>query len=204
MAKIKKRIFSIISFLFIIGISATPCLAITLLTEKEALRRLFPSADEVVVEKKNISDAQLNTVKTRLEEKLVNYEKSRTAKQIIQQKEFDFYFAIENGKKSGVAIILEEPGKWGPIEFIVKLNLEGVIGEVIVMRYTETRGRPIARRSFLKQFAGKTAKDTFKLRKDIVAVSGATISSGAAAFTVKKAIVLYEELYLRNIQSSVK
>jgi Na+-translocating ferredoxin:NAD+ oxidoreductase RnfG subunit len=34
--------------------------------------------------------------------------------------------------------------------------------------------------------------------KDIVGVSGATISSRSATFAVKKAIVMYEEVYLKK------
>ena len=95
-----------------------------------------------------------------------------------------------------MAIVDEEPGKWGPVEFIIALDLQGVITRVEVLSYQEKRGQPIARHSFMSQFEGKTSKSPLKVNKDITGVSGATISSNCATFAVKKAIVLYEELYL--------
>jgi Na+-translocating ferredoxin:NAD+ oxidoreductase RnfG subunit len=63
------------------------------------------------------------------------------------------------------------------------------------MSYVEQRGRPIATRRFLDQFIGKTGKSAITAGKDIDAVSGATISSRATAFAVKKVVVLYETVF---------
>jgi len=64
------------------------------------------------------------------------------------------------------------------------------------MSYVEQRGRPISTRRFLSQFIGKTSKNPIQVGKDVDAVSGATISSRASAFAVKKVIALYEAAYL--------
>lgn len=109
----------------------------------------------------------------------------------------DFYFAKKDGKRRGVAIIDVQPGKWGPVEFITAMTVEAVVKNVRVMSYQEQRGRPIARRSFMNQYKGKSSRSHLTVGKDIIGVSGATISSRAATFTVKKAIVLYEEVYLK-------
>lgn len=178
------------------GFFIKPCLAITLLTKEEALKSAFPEADKIDTEKKVISDAQKEKIKMRLGGKLVQHQRGEQSARIINQREFDFYFGIKDEKRIGVAIILEEPGKWGPIRYIIKLDLAGRVEDAAVMSYIETRGRPIARRSFLKQFIGKTSRDGFRLHQDITAISGATISSGATALIVRKAIVLYEELFL--------
>lgn len=186
--------FLLISCMFIF--LAKPCLAITLMIEEEALKFVFPEVDNIDIETRVITDIQKEKIRTKLGGKLVEHQRGIEAARIMNQREFVFYFGIKDGKRVGVAIILEEPGKWGPIEYIIKLDLEGKVGDMAVMSYTETRGRPIARRSFLKQFIGKTSRDSFRLRKDITAISGATISSGATALIVHKAIVLYEELFL--------
>lgn len=174
-----KKALVIFVFLFF----AAPCLAMTLLTQKEALRAVFGEDAQITSEQKALSGDSLEAIKAKL------------GKCFHPQKEYTFYFGEAQGKRFSVALILEAPGKWGPIQFIVALDLDARVRDVIVMRYTETRGRPIARRSFLNQFIGKTGKDAFVLRKDIVAISGATISSEATACTVKEAIALYEELY---------
>jgi Na+-translocating ferredoxin:NAD+ oxidoreductase RnfG subunit len=50
----------------------------------------------------------------------------------------------------------------------------------------------------MNQYSGKTSKSPLTVDKDIIPISGATISSRAATFTVRKAIVIYEEVYLKK------
>ena len=108
-------------------------------------------------------------------------------------------FRFELSQKAGVAVIEEQPGKWGPVEFIVALDpVSGKVKNLGVLAYSEKRGRPIARRNFLDQFVGKGGSDLIQVHKDIRAVSGATISSEASCFAVKKVIALYELLYLKQ------
>ena len=84
------------------------------------------------------------------------------------------------------------------MEFITVMDIKGIVKGVRVLSYQEQRGQPIARRSFLNQYRGKSSTSTLTVGKDIIGVSGATISSRAATFAVKKAIVIYEEVYLHK------
>ncbi len=173
------------------------CFAIRLLTKEKALENVFGPDCEITTETKELTGPELSKVKERLAASLAHYRRGSKSKEVEVGTNIEFYFASKNGEKTGVAIINEEPGKWGPVEFIIALDLQGVVTRVEVMSYKERRGRPIARRSFMKQFEGKTGEDPLKVRKDIRGISGATISSRCACFAVKKAIVLYEELYLQ-------
>lgn len=110
----------------------------------------------------------------------------------------DFYFGLKDGERKGVAIIDVQPGKWGPVEIITAMTTDAVVKKVRVMSYQEQRGQPIARNSFMNQYRGKSSKSPLEVGKDIIPISGATISSRAATFTVNKAIVLYEEVYLKK------
>jgi len=47
---------------------------------------------------------------------------------------------------------------------------------------------------FLKQFIGKTSNDPFEIGTDIKPAEGAVKSSQAIAFSVKKQLIVYEEL----------
>ncbi|TBR16209.1 FMN-binding protein [bacterium] len=98
-------------------------------------------------------------------------------------------------------MILDEPGKWGNVKFIVSLSLDGSIKSMAVMEYKEIRGRPIASNSFMSQFNGKTLADKITPGNDIVAITGATISSEASCFTARKALVLYKELFMEKAHS---
>ncbi|MBI4682087.1 MAG: FMN-binding protein [Nitrospirae bacterium] len=120
-------------------------------------------------------------------------------RQTNENKEYVFYFGIKNNKKIGVAVCDTEQGKWGLIDFIILLDTEtGKVKDMAVTASAEKRGRPIVRKSFLNQFAGKSSSDPITMGKDINGISGATISSISAAIAVSRAIALYEELFLKK------
>lgn len=172
--------------------------AFTLLTEEQALKEVFGRGAEITVETKVLEGEALSTVMERLGGKLVWYQQGSVSEIVQARKKIDFYFASKGGKRFGVAIIEIEPGKWGPITFIVAMTLRGAVKKVRVLEYIEKRGRPIARRSYMNQYRGKTTKSVLTVGRDITGISGATISSRAATFTVKKALILYEEFYLKQ------
>jgi Na+-translocating ferredoxin:NAD+ oxidoreductase RnfG subunit len=171
--------------------------AFVLLTKKQAFKKVFGKGHEIVIETKKLEGESLAKIKKRLGGKLVHYQKGSESKRVKAKTKFDFHFALKDGQKNGVGIIDVEPGKWGPVKFIIAMDLKGRVRKVRVMSYQEKRGRPIARLSFLRQYRGKTSKSRLKVGKDITGVSGATISSISATFAVKKAILLYGELYLK-------
>jgi Na+-translocating ferredoxin:NAD+ oxidoreductase RnfG subunit len=171
--------------------------AFTLLTQEQALEEVFGKGAEISVETKILEGGKLEAVLKRLGGKLVDYQQGSESEMVYAKTKIDFYFASKGGSRYGVAIIDVQPGKWGPVTFIIAMTLEGVVKRVRVLEYVEKRGRPIARSSFMRQFAGKSSKSLLEVGRDITGISGATISSRASAFAVKKAIVLYEELYLK-------
>jgi hypothetical protein len=172
--------------------------AVRLLTREDALKKVFGEGVEITTETKELVDPELSKIKERLDGSLVFFQKGSKSKEVSASTTIEFYFASKNGTKTGVVIFDEEPGKWGPVDFIIALDLNGAVTRVEVLSYEEKRGQPIARRSYLSQYDGKTSKSALTVGKDITGVSGATISSRCATFAVKKAIVLYEELYLNK------
>lgn len=194
----KRRVLTAIFVFSVLYFLAKPCFAMQLLTKEEALKKVFGSGVEIKTENKELAGPSLSKIKERLGGSLIFSQKGSKSTEVVQNPNVDFYFAVKDGKKTGVAIIDDEPGKWGPIEFIIALDLQGVVTRVEVLSYQEKRGQPIARHSFLSQFEGKTSKSPLQIEKDITGISGATISSTCATFAVKKAIILYEELYINK------
>jgi len=174
------------------------CYAMRFLTQEEALKKVFGPDVKIVSENKELIEPKLSEATKRLDGSLVCSQKGAESGSVVCKNNFDFYFALKDGQKTGVAIIDNEPGKWGPVEFIIAMDLKGVVSRVEVLSYEEKRGQPIARHSFLSQFEGKNGKSPIQVDKDITGISGATISSRCAAFAVKKAVVLYEEIYLNH------
>jgi hypothetical protein len=62
------------------------------------------------------------------------------------------------------------------------------------MTYRERRGDAVKRKRFLRQFEGKTAQDPIMVNRDVVHLTGATVSSWSIAAGVKKAVVLFDAL----------
>ena len=194
----KKLIFTGFTLLVAILAISVVCFAFTLLTKEKALKEVFWSGAQIETETKELSGDTLMKIKKRLGGSLEFYQEGSESKRVEGATTIDFHFGLKDGKKRGLAIIDVQPGKWGPVEFITAMDIKGTVKKVRVMAYQEQRGRPIARTSFMNQYRGKSSGSPLQVGKDIVGISGATISSRAATFAVKKAIVMYEEVYLKK------
>jgi len=171
-----------------------PAAGIVLLSQDQALKQMFPDAAKVTPEVHVLTAEQAEAAKAQLGGKWTLYQ-SGAKEENKGVDSLTFFFATTDGKKTGVALIEVQPGKWGPVRYIVALDLTGKVTNLAVMSYIEQRGRPIATRRFLDQFIGKNGESAITVGKDIDAVSGATISSRATAFAVKKVVVLYETVF---------
>ena len=189
----KLILFFIIFFISLL--SASTGFGFTLLDKDQAFEVAFGPGCKIVAETKHLEGKMLEKVRKALGGKLVYYQESSESEVVLAAKDIKFYFGEKNGKKIGVALIDVEPGKWGPVEFIIALDLNAAVLKVRVMSYVEKRGRFIARSSYMRQYQEKTLKNPLEVGEDISAISGATISSRAATFAVKKALLLYETFY---------
>ena len=179
------------------------CFAVTLLTKEQALKKMFPDVDEVKTSNHVLTDDEITKIKERLGGALVHFQKGSQSEDVSEAHKYDFYIGMKNNTVARIAIIEEQPGKWGPVEFIIAIDANtGKVNNLAVMAYKEKRGRPIARNNFLKQFFGKGISDPISvksgkgIRRDIRAISGATISSDCACFAVKKVLALYDNVFV--------
>ena len=113
---------------------------------------------------------------------------------IVEEQEFQVYRVFAEDKIIGWAVKLDEMGKVKPITFLVGIDAQGQVVGVHVLEYRDIFGSEIRRRSFLRQFQGKSLKDKISIGKDIDAVTSATISSEAAASAVRKVLNIVEEI----------
>src|SRR5262245_115425 len=90
---------------------------------------------------------------------------------------YTFYVASSGAKIDGYALIDEEMGEHQPITFAVKISPTGVVERQEIVVYREPRGDEVRDERFRKQFVGKSSRDPIAMGRDIVAISGATISS---------------------------
>ncbi|MDR2181902.1 MAG: FMN-binding protein [Treponema sp.] len=113
---------------------------------------------------------------------------------------FEKAYAIrQDGGIIGVALQAVTGSYGGPIKVLVGVNTEGVISRVRVLEHTDTPGlganaaksayyvdkkRKI---TFYDQFENKPIGDGFEPKKDVIAITAATITSAAVSRAVKAA-----------------
>ncbi|MGA2091282.1 MAG: FMN-binding protein [Endomicrobiales bacterium] len=168
------------------------------MTIPEGLKSVFPEADKIITVQKNIDDDQRERVKKKLGGKFSDWRAAPGSDSGTQQQQYTFYIAFKEERKIAVAFVEVQPGRWGPMEIMIVLWNDGSVKNAIVLSHNDTKARPVCRKSFLNQFKDKTTADPITIDKDIYAVTGATVSSSAVAFAVKKAIVLYQEFFLNG------
>ena len=150
------------------------------LTEEAALKSVFPGCDEIRRRVWKIDPKS----KSRIE--------SRTG-WTLAESSVTVFEGFAAGEPQGKAMIAEEIGKFKPITFIVKQGNDGRVERVEVMVYREAVGAEVRRQRFSRQFRGKKAGDPLRINRDILNVTGATMSVQAMTAGVKKALVIMEE-----------
>lgn len=112
------------------------------------------------------------------------------------------FVAYSGDTIDGYAVIDDEQGQHQPITFAVKLTPEGDVERSEVMVYREGYGDEIREIRFRRQFVGKAVEDPTAFGKDIVAISGATISSRAMSIAVRRAIALVHVARLHGMPNT--
>jgi thiamine biosynthesis lipoprotein len=152
------------------------------LTEQQALKLVFPKADRVVKDDKELTPADASAIEKRL-----GYRLSSRSQRV--------YRAEIGGQTDGYAMIVEEIGKEQFITFVVGINPDFKVRRVALMVFRESRGAEVEDVRFTNQFRGKSGKDAIVIGVDVIGITGATLSSRAFCRGVKKAILICEAFY---------
>src|SRR3989338_6816947 len=161
------------------------------LTEEQALALVFPECDEIVTDEFVMSPEEKSSLEKLLSRRL--YEDG-----------FRAYIGKKKGAIQGYAIITEEIGKFHPFTFVVGVDADGKITNIAVLVYRESRGGEIAKKRFLYQFMEKSFKNPIRINKDIINITGATMSVQCMCAGVRKVLSVINEYYLsgkRNASS---
>jgi Na+-translocating ferredoxin:NAD+ oxidoreductase subunit G len=99
----------------------------------------------------------------------------------------EIYEGVAGGQVTGLAVKVAPRGYSGEIVMLVgvdpELRVKGM--KILSQRETPGLGTNVEKPKFQKQFIGKGVKDAFAPKKDIDAITGATISSRAVCEGVK-------------------
>jgi hypothetical protein len=98
----------------------------------------------------------------------------------------DNLFKITQEKDSlvGYAYVDKAPSKTDEFDYLILLNKDLIIAKTKVLIYREDYGGEIGSKRWLKQFVGLKSKEKVTYEKDIIPISGATISAYAMTAAV--------------------
>jgi Na+-translocating ferredoxin:NAD+ oxidoreductase RnfG subunit len=157
-----------------------------LLTREQALAEIFPDRGDAFVERFTLTAAD----RTALAKAAVAVTAADTVEVI----------RVLGPKRDtlGFALVLDEKGKYQPITFMVGVGRDLAVRGVQVMVYREDRGDEVKHARFLRQYRGKRSSDPIRTHKDIVNVTGATISVQSLNRGVRRALVTLETLLVSS------
>lgn len=147
------------------------------LTDEQALRLVLPPG-QIYRDVRTLDDRQAAAVEAATRIRL----DSRTQ-------------TIYRGMNGGFAMIVDEIGKDMPITFVVGVTPQFRVSRVALMVFRESRGWEVENARFTNQFIGKSAHDRLSVGSDIIAVTGATLSSRAFCRGAKRAAAICEAVY---------
>ncbi len=154
---------------------------------KEQLTKLYPNQESFAyLGDRTLYPEQVARIEKVLGEPLKDEDKVPT-----------FYFPVQKTegkeKRIGIAMFMVTEGKKGPLSLGIALDNKGKILQVVILKYEDKK--KLAQESFLKQFEGKSAKDSVQLGVDIQPVAGEEETSKAIALSVKKSLLTVQEVF---------
>jgi len=160
------------------------CPAEELATADQALRKIFPQAQSFIRREILLTPEQTGRIAAGAQ---MTFDEAHSLKITV-------YLAQNSGRTSGYGFEDTVHGKWGPIHYLVGVDLAGAVIDTVILDYQEIRGKPVAKRRFLKQYRGKSARDPLQLKEDINGISGATISSRSLTEGIRKLLFILAEI----------
>jgi len=156
------------------------------LTEEEALKLIFPSSERIRKDFIRLTDEKKSQIEERIGWK-------------FPEESFEVYIGETGTKIDGYALIQNTIGKHKPMTYMVGIDDRGRVSDVELLVFREARGSEVRTKRFNYQYEGKTCLDPVRINKDIINISGATMSVRSMSAGVKRGLVLIDEFYLKPL-----
>ena len=154
------------------------------LTEDEALKLMFPTSGRIRKDVIRLTPEK----KTQIEER-IGWK--------FPEEFFEVYIGETGKQTDGYVLIQNTIGKHKPMTYMVGVDTTGHVSNVELLVFREARGSEVRTKRFNVQYEGKTASDPVRLNKDIINISGATMSVRSMTAGIKRVLVLVDEFYLK-------
>ena len=154
------------------------------LTEDEALKLMFPKSERIRKDFIRLTSEKKAQIEERIGWK-------------FPEELFEVYIGETGARIDGYALIQNTIGKHKHMTYMVGVDNTGACTNVELLVYREAKGSEVRTKRFNVQYEGKTASDPVRLNKDIINISGATMSVRSISAGVKRVLVLVDEYYLK-------
>ncbi len=154
------------------------------LTEEEALKLMFPKSTRIKKELLRVPADRKTVIEERIGWK-------------FPEDSFEVYIGETGAQIDGYALIQNTIGKHKPMTYMVGIDHAGHVMNVELLVFRESRGSEVRTKRFNVQYEGKTVLDPVRINKDIVNISGATMSVRSMTAGIKRVLVLVDEFYLK-------
>lgn len=154
------------------------------LKEEESLKIMFPKSEHV---RKEL--IKLTPEKKALIEERIGWK--------FPEESFDVYIGESGSQIDGYAVVQNTIGKHKPMTYMVGIDNKGLVSDVELLVFREARGSEVRQKRFNAQYEGKSVLDPVRINKDIINISGATMSVRSMSAGIKRVLVLVDEFYLK-------
>ena len=154
------------------------------LTEDEALKLMFPKSERIRRDIIRLTSEKKNQIEERIGWK-------------FPEEVFEVFIGETGAQIDGYALVQNTIGKHKPMTYMVGVDNTGHVLNVELLVFRESRGSEVRTKRFNVQYEGKTVLDPVRINKDIINISGATMSVRSMSAGIKRALVLVDEFYLK-------
>lgn len=156
------------------------------MTEEEAVKIMLPKSQRIRKEMLRLSQEKKEFVEQRIGWK-------------FPEDSFEVYIGETVDKADGYAMVHNTIGKHKHMTYMVGVDAKGRCSNVELLVFREAKGSEVGRKRFNSQYEGKTVLDPIRINKDIINISGATMSVRSISAGVKRVLVLIDEFYLKPL-----
>jgi hypothetical protein len=154
------------------------------MTEEEALKHALPKSKRIRRELIRLTQEKKELIEQRIGWK-------------FPEEAFEVYIGETEDKIDGYAMIHHTIGKYKPMTYMVGVDAEGTCQDVELLVFRDAKGSEVRTKRFNSQYEGKNVSDPIRINKDIINISGATMSVRSMSAGVKRVLVLLDEFYLK-------
>lgn len=154
------------------------------MTEEEAVKIILPKSQRIRKELLRLSSEKKELIEQRIGWK-------------FPEDSFEVYIGESEDKTDGYAVIHHTIGKYKAMTYMVGVDTKGKCTDVELLIFRDAKGSEVGKKRFNVQYEGKTVADPIRINKDIINLSGATMSVRSMSAGVKRVLVLIDEFYLK-------